>query len=153
MSQQHRQGHWPDQQFMHVSHFLFVDFVFIRRKFSFQLSRSVSDLGAAPIYPWPRQIFSPNPNTNMENSGSNIAKNKERVVMETTYQGDYSSSEGLGTHVAFDTTPRLSINEKLKPHFNRTLDPARPIDGVQADQIHGNHRQGNISAREPIRSI
>ncbi|CAM4914355.1 unnamed protein product [Rotaria socialis] len=112
---------WPDKQYM-------------------QLPRSSSDVSSSPIYPWPRKMFVPNDDSACENSGSHIVKNKERASFETSYQNDFTYGEGIGTHVVFDTTAQLQPTEYLKPHFKKTLDPARPIDGVQAAQIHGNHR-------------
>lgn len=92
-------------------------FVFIKLNlpflFLFQLSRSVSDLGTKPIYPWPKQVFTPNNDYSKENSATNIVKNKERTTMETTYQSDYNGTDGLGSHVIFDTTVSLSPTEKL----------------------------------------
>ena len=58
-------------------------------------------------------MFSPNNESLTENSATNIAKNKERARMETTYQGDYTSTEGLGSHVIYDTTARLAPTERL----------------------------------------
>lgn len=78
-----------------------------------QLSRSVSDLGTKPIYPWPRQIFAPNNEYSQENTATIVAKNKERALMETTYRADYNGTDGLGSHVVFDTTVPLAPTEKL----------------------------------------
>ena len=79
----------------------------------FQLPRSLSDVSSSSIYPWPRKMFAPNETNSSQNFSSNIVKNKERSLRETTYQGDYSNGEGLGSHVIYDTTPRLSPNEQL----------------------------------------
>ena len=74
----------------------------------------MSDLGSSSsIYPWPRKIFVPNDDSTHENSATHIVKNKERTLLETTYQGDYSNCEGIGTHVISDTTPILQPNEQL----------------------------------------
>ncbi|CAF1100618.1 unnamed protein product [Rotaria sordida] len=120
--ERHRNLKWPDKQYMH-------------------LPRSFSDLSLSSIYPWPRKIFVPNDDSSIENSGTNIVKNKDRVLFETTYQSDFSNGEGLGTHAVYDTTVSLQPTEQLTPYFKKTLDPARPIEGMQAIHIHGNHRQ------------
>ena len=88
---------------------------------------------------------------------SHIVKNKDRALLETTYQGDYSKTGGLGSRVVYNTAATVSPTEQLvslslmdearcsvsfeqKPYFEKTLDPARPIEGTQALQIHGNQR-------------
>ena len=73
----------------------------------------MSDADLSSIYPWPRKLLAPNDGNSIPNSGSNIVKNKEKVLLETTYQGDYSNGEGLGSHVTYDTSPKLSPNEQL----------------------------------------
>ncbi len=79
----------------------------------FQLPRSVTDVDSSSIYPWPRKIFVPNDNNLVENTRTNIVKNKEKSLHETTYQGDCSNGEGLGSHVSYDTTKRLLPTEQL----------------------------------------
>ncbi|CAF3642039.1 unnamed protein product [Rotaria sp. Silwood1] len=120
--QLHRNFKWPDKQYMH-------------------LPRSLSDLTSSSIYPWPRKIFVPNDDSSIDNSGTNIVKNKEKSLFESSYQNDFSNGEGLGTHIVYDTAVSRQPNEQLKPYFKKILDPARPIEGMQAIHIHGNHRQ------------
>jgi hypothetical protein len=73
----------------------------------------LSDLSSPSIYPWPRKLFAPNDNNLIPNSITNIVKNKGRSLLETTYQGDYSNGEGLGSHIVYDTTATLSSTDKL----------------------------------------
>ena len=84
--------------------------------FFFQLPRSLSDVGSSSIYPWPRKLFAPNDNS-IQNSTTNIVKNKEKTLFETTYQGDYSTGDGLGSHVVYDTTAKLLPTEQLVRYF------------------------------------
>lgn len=84
----------------------------------FQLSRSLSDFeSASSIYPWPRKLLAPNDNDSIENTTTNIVQNKERSLLETTYQADYSTGDGLGSHVTYDTTAKLLPTEKLVSFF------------------------------------
>ena len=60
-------------------------------------------------------MFAPNTENSSTSSPTttNVVKNKERTSFETAYQSDYGHSEGHGTHVVFDTTATLSLNEQL----------------------------------------
>jgi hypothetical protein len=58
-------------------------------------------------------LFVPNGDNSVQNSTTNIVKNKEKTLLETTYQSDYSNDDGLGSHVTYDTTARLLPTEKL----------------------------------------
>ncbi len=72
------------------------------------MPRSFSDADLSSIYPWPRKLLAANDTNSIPNLSSNIVKNKEK-----TYQSDYSNSEGLGSHITYDTTARLSSIEQL----------------------------------------
>ena len=61
--------------------------------------------------------------TNSEPLGSNTSttatmKNKEQELLETTYHRDYCDSEGLGSHVVYDSTPTLLPTEQLVSYFS-----------------------------------
>jgi hypothetical protein len=103
---------WPDKQYMQVNRKQNLKNKNIQIVI-FQLPRSLSDADLSSIYPWPRKLFAPNDSNSIPNSGSNIVKNKEKTLLETTYQADYANGEGLGSHVTYDTSPRLSPTEQL----------------------------------------
>ena len=59
-------------------------------------------------------MFAPNDGSSLvANVSANIVKNKERTLYESTYQGDYTQTEGMGSHVTYDTTVKLSPTEQL----------------------------------------
>lgn len=61
-------------------------------------------------------MLAPNSQNSVSESPTTIktvVKNKERSYLETNYQSDYSNSEGLGSHVVFDTTATLAPTEQL----------------------------------------
>jgi hypothetical protein len=61
-------------------------------------------------------MLAPNSQSSLSESATTtktVVKNKERSYLETSYQSDYSNSEGLGSHVVFDTTATLAPTEQL----------------------------------------
>lgn len=74
----------------------------------------MSDVGSSSIYPWPRKMFAPNDSSSLAaTTSANIVRNKERTLFESTYQGDYTQTDGMGSHVTYDTTVKLSPTDQL----------------------------------------
>ncbi|CAF0785570.1 unnamed protein product [Didymodactylos carnosus] len=131
---------WPDKHYMQLPR-------------SSQISRSKSDASSSSNYPSPTKMFAPNsdlwPVTQpLTPDTINTLKNKDVSLLESTYTADYSS-DGLGSHIIYKSD-NLNDREhglsraggtKMMPHFERVLDPARPLEGMQSLHLHGQQPQ------------